>query len=55
MPMRAQKIVVGMVAGHGEDEIVLQLDRALGSLEIDVVSSDFLHRAVEVGRDLAAS
>ena len=48
---RAQEAEVGMIAGHGEHEIVLQPQLALRRVEQDRIRGDLAHGGVEVRGD----
>src|SRR6266403_2797218 len=50
----AKKIVVGMVPSKREHEIVFQTTSSGRSSQRDIVTADFLHRAVEVRDDFAS-
>src|SRR5579862_3440595 len=42
-----------MVASHGKDKVILQLEWTVRGLEIHVFNSDFRNRTAEVGSNLA--
>src|ERR1700675_1809334 len=49
----AEKIVVGMIPSEREHEIVFQTTRSGWSAQRDIVTANFLHRAVEVRDNFA--
>ncbi len=48
---RTQKVIIGVISRHGEDEIVLQPNFALRRLDQNLIGIDLGDRAVEVCRD----
>ena len=52
--MGGHEFEIGTVAGHGEDEVVLDVDFAIRCLNDDIVLANFFDGAVEVGFDFTA-